>query len=58
MVVEIACTCDDLPSHSHVFRHQVIEDRVGNKFVQPVDTGEVRIWVDWKEVARALATER
>jgi hypothetical protein len=55
VVVEMACTCDDLPPHSHVFRHDMILDRTGNRCAVPRDTGEVRIWVDWKEVARELA---
>jgi hypothetical protein len=56
MSVEVACCCDELPAHSHVFRHDVVEDRHGNRCARPVDTGEVRIWVDWKAVARELAT--
>lgn len=56
MSVEFACTCDDLPSHSHVFRHEArLVD--GVRVAVPVDTGDVRIWVDWKAVARDLAVQ-
>lgn len=56
-MIEIACTCDDgagLP-HSHVLEPK----RVPNPTMPAVrmttmaDTGWVRLWVDWKAVARA-----
>lgn len=56
MVVEMACTCDDLPPHSHISR-PVMRDLGRGAHWVPEDTGDVRIWVDWKEVARALAAD-
>lgn len=53
MSVEIACTCDGLPAHSHIYRFQPTPDGIAP---QRVDTGEVRVWVDWRAVAHALAT--
>lgn len=55
MSIEISCTCDGLPAHSHVFRHDVVVGLNGQRRAQPVDTGEIRISVDWKAVARELA---
>lgn len=49
MVVEIACTCEDLPAHSHV--GQWVGGSGQRRYE---DTGEVRIWVDWKALAREL----
>lgn len=51
MSVEIACTSDELPPHSHVYEF----DLPPGEWMQRRDTGEVRIWVDWKAVAHALA---
>lgn len=59
MVVEMACQCDDLPSHSHIASWVPVEAKPGQPpgmRAQYFDTGEVRIWVDWKAVARALLT--
>lgn len=57
MSVEIACTCDDLPAHSHVYRLGVdvdpmYPDTTVVKYIQ--DEFDIRIWVDWKAVARDL----
>lgn len=53
MVVEIACQCDDLPSHSHVFKpYTFVDPETGVYHAEMLDTGDVRIWVDWKSVAR------
>lgn len=52
-MVEIACECGDgfgVP-HSHVFDRPIIITSTGRKMLSR-DTGEVRIWVDWREVAR------
>lgn len=49
MVVEFACTCGDLPAHSHVGAWVMQEDGLDRYVVDPYD---VRIWVDWKDVAR------
>lgn len=56
-MIEIACRCDDLPSHSHIFEPvtQWVEGvRVYTGSME--DTGEVRIWVNWKDLARELMT--
>lgn len=53
-MIEIACTCDEgfgVP-HSHVYEHHRIPgDNV--PVARPCDTGWLRIWIDWKAVARA-----
>lgn len=54
MVVEIACTCDDLPAHNHIYAPNPPRPGFAPTYH---DTGEVQIWVDWKAVARALSTE-
>ena len=56
MSVELACHCDDLPAHSHVYgwAPELDEERQLHTMTR-VDTGEARIWVDWKQVARELA---
>lgn len=51
MSVEIACTCDGLPAHSH--RYELVMQ--AGKILEKRDTGEIRIWVDWKAVAHELA---
>lgn len=48
---EIACTCDGLPPHSHIYRRV----QYGKRIVMDVDPYDVRIWVDWKAVARPEA---
>lgn len=55
MSVEMACYCGDLPAHSHVYEHLPYEDERGVGHMASVPSGEVRIWVDWKQVARELA---
>jgi hypothetical protein len=54
MVVEIACTCDGLPSHSHLFTHTFLSDvATRHSYTQvEMEPFDVRIWVDWKTVAR------
>lgn len=58
MVVEVACTCDDLPPHSHVYERARVAGPGGLPTLQMVPTDEVRIWVDWKAVARELAVSQ
>jgi hypothetical protein len=57
-MVEIACTCDDLPAHDH-FMGWADQDYHGVKAWGPVyDSEDIgRIWVPWKDVARALITD-
>lgn len=49
--MEIACTCDDLPAHSHVY----IAKKEEKRLVMAEDPFDVRIWVDWRSVARSYA---
>lgn len=58
MSVEIACECDGLPAHSHVYT--TVSDpngpsidgyRLRRRVADPFD---VRIWIDWKALAREL----
>lgn len=54
MVVEIACQCGDLPAHSHIYTHvwvSNVETRHTHTLVE-MEPFDVRIWVDWKTVAR------
>lgn len=51
MSVEVACTCDDLPAHSHVYRTVNVAGLTVQREPDPYD---VRIWVDWKAVAKEL----
>lgn len=56
-MIEFACTCDDLPSHSHIFkpvREWVIALGKETYTGRMEDSGEIRIWVNWKDVAREL----
>lgn len=46
--MELACTCGDLPAHSHVYAPK----QVGKRIIMTEDPFDVRIWVDWKAVAR------
>lgn len=55
MVVEIACTCDGLPAHSHVWRSGTDDAGVPNG-ERLMDEYDVHIWVDWKEIAKELMT--
>lgn len=52
----IACTCDDLPPHDH-YMGQGADDR---GFMGPIwDLDDIgRVWVPWKQVARAFITEK
>lgn len=49
--VEMACYCDDLPAHSHVY-NTVID---GRRIMYVPDEFDVRIWVNWKELARCFS---
>lgn len=54
MSVETACQCPDgfgLP-HTHVTDY-VMSDDHGHRVLTSRDIGWVRLWVDWKAVARA-----
>lgn len=54
MTVSMACYCDGLPAHSHVYRHEPITDtqgRIVGVNYRP-DEFDVHVWVDWKAVAR------
>lgn len=53
MSVELACTCDDLPAHSHVYRPQ----QDGQLVKMVLEEFDVRIWVDWRDVARSFITQ-
>jgi hypothetical protein len=46
--------CDGLPSHSHIFTHVFLTDvKTRHSYTQvEMDPFDVRIWVDWKTVAR------
>lgn len=52
-MMEIACTCDDLPAHSHVYQAQKDEDN--RRINMVLDHFDVRIWVDWRAVARSYS---
>lgn len=56
MVIE-ACTCDEGAglAHSHEGRVILIE-RDGDRWNEWQHTGVIRLWVNWKAVARALAS--
>lgn len=70
-MIEYACTCDDLPPHSHIGEQIVLQHWDGRRTSVPAaslagtwsgDWAEVerippsiRIWVDWKAVARSLS---
>lgn len=53
-MIEVACTCDGLPPHSHVYR----PEQHGQRLDMVLDPYDVRVWVDWRAVAReaVLAT--
>lgn len=51
-MIEVACTCGDLPAHSHVPTHWATVDGVYRAVYD--DPWYVRVWVDWKAYARAL----
>lgn len=52
MVVTVACGCDDLPPHTHIYR-TVIDEKT--QYIDTVvDEFDVRIWIDWKAIAREL----
>lgn len=48
-MIEVACTCDGLPAHSHVYRPVVAR---GGRLHMVIDPYDVRVWVDWRAVAR------
>lgn len=52
-VIEIACTCDDLPAHSHVYQPK----QDGKRLTMVPEPFDVRVWVDWRAVARALTCD-
>lgn len=55
---EIACTCDGLPAHSHVYRVGLDPDLTNpsqSVITHVQDPYDIRIWVDWKEVARCFS---
>lgn len=70
-MIEIACTCDGLPAHSHVPERATVRFANGHVATIPAETLElnagagweylerhppsIRIWVDWKAVARRLS---
>lgn len=58
-MIEVACQCGNLPSHDHWIRtaEPFVDDGgcLTHGYFDLDDIG--RIWVDWKEVARALTTE-
>lgn len=57
MSVEIACTCEGLPPHTHIMENIIIQTGPQSWDATTYrDSGEVRIWVNWKAVAHALAT--
>lgn len=67
-MMEVACRCDGLPSHDHRIRNKTFAEMTDEERWRYSEGGEVyeptrfdpddigRIWVDWKEVARALTT--
>lgn len=59
MSVEVACNCDDGfgLSHSHVYE-PAVEKVDGVDWLRSRPTGWVRLWVDWRAVARGLALGR
>jgi hypothetical protein len=58
--VEVACECDGFPPHSHVYRWQDAEGRTTGLLTErpkwAPDPYDVRVWVDWKAVARVALT--
>lgn len=54
MVIE-ACTCDEGAglAHSHEGRVVMVE-HLGDRWNEWQHTGVIRLWVDWKKVARVL----
>jgi hypothetical protein len=51
-VIEVACLCDDLPAHSHVYQAQ----QDGQRITMVPEPFDVRVWVDWRAVARSALT--
>lgn len=64
-MVEYACTCDGLPPHSHNPTGRTVPGSVvesgpfaGMRHEQiEYDPFGIRMWVDWKAVAKAFATD-
>lgn len=52
-MIEIACTCDDLPAHNHVYRPQ----QDGARITMVPEPFDVHIWVDWRAIARSFAED-
>lgn len=56
MSVTIACECDGLPPHSHVGRWEGSATGDPRLMTWVPDPFDVRVWVDWKTVARDATT--
>jgi hypothetical protein len=58
--VEFGCECSAGSglAHSHIFTWLQDDSDPFDIVARPVDTGEIRIWVDWKAVARAADAPR
>lgn len=58
---EIGCMCSGLPVHSHVYRSTIDPAKTAQDPVfrirHELDPYDVRIWVDWKAVARDYALD-
>jgi hypothetical protein len=52
-VIEVACTCGGLPAHDHYMGQGPDERGVWGPVWDLEEVG--RVWIDWKEVARALS---
>ncbi len=54
-MIEEACTCEGLPAHIHLPTHWATIDGV----YRPVfdDPFWLRVWVDWRTVARSFIAE-
>lgn len=60
MSVEIACTCEGLPAHSHTGKWLFAEKdptQVRVPAVKWVPDGGIRLWIDWKAVAHDLMVD-
>lgn len=54
-MIEVACTCAGLPAHTHLPTRWAVVDGVYRAVFD--DPHYVRVWVDWKAYARALARD-
>lgn len=54
-MIEVACTCEGLPAHSHLpTRWDTVDGTYQAIFDDPF---YVRIWVDWRAVAKSYMGE-